>query len=176
MDTIKFKVHTQYDRKDILKMEKISVRKFRKKNMLVTGIAFLLYGAFMVYKMAAGIDDSLFFGKNILDWILLTLLAMGFGISWAFPYFQTGKIMKVSQEGKLKANFYFHEKYFQYGWGGEYSTVSYRQIQEFMNLEHTFYLKADQVSYWIKKEDFVIGTWEAFYTFMLEKSDCRCLK
>lgn len=176
MSTIEFKVHTQYNKSDILKMEKISIRKFRKKNMLVTGIAFLLYGAFMIYKTAAGITDSLFWGKNILDWVLLTLLAMGFGISWAFPYFQTSKIIKAGQEGKLKANFYFHKKYFQYGWGGEYNTISYRQVQEFLNLDHTFYIKADQVSYWIKKEDFEIGTPEAFYTFMLEKLDNKCIK
>ncbi|MDQ9825427.1 hypothetical protein RFZ44_19185, partial [Acinetobacter sp. 163] len=89
--------------------------------------------------------------------VLLGGLIAGIVILAVLPRIQTKRILKDLPGGILKANYYFYEKTFEYGWGNHFTSIGYVEIQEFLNLEKTFYIKARDVAYWIKKEDFEVG-------------------
>lgn len=176
MKTTEFKVHAAYKKDDILKMQKVSNKKKRMISLAGTGIVFVLYVAVVLWEASRGeARPSLFsfIPGSTLDVILLAALAFSIVLTLIMPYLQTNKLMKSIPGGVLKANYYFYERTFQYGWGNSFETIGYVEIQEFVNLEEAFYIKAKDVSYWIKKADFEVGTPEAFLTFMQGKVKCK---
>lgn len=176
MKTTEFKVHSVYSKDDIVKMQKIASRKMRLSGLALTGIAFILYLALFLWDFSKGETSENLFQFIVgrpMDIILLAALAFSFVMSILLPYFQANKILKAVPGGVLKANYYFYEKTFQYGWGNKFSSIGFVEIQELFNLEKAFYIKANDVSYWIKKEDFEVGTPEDFLTYMQGKVKCK---
>lgn len=176
MKTTEFKVHSAYSKEDILKMQKTASRKMRMTSLAVTGLVFVLYAAAVLWEASKGEGHASLFSfvpGSTLDVILLAALAFSIVMIIILPYLQRNKILKAVPGGVLKANYYFYEKTFQYGWGNSFTSIAYVDIQEFLNLENTFYIKARDVSYWIKKEDFEVGTPEEFLKFMQGKVKCK---
>ena len=176
MRTTEFKVHTIYNKDDILKMQKFTIGKFRKISLIITGLICLLYVALIVWSNITGTERASLFSSipnGTLDTILIAVLVFVMAVIFALPYIQCRQIIKAAPGGVLKANFYFYEKTFQYGWGNSFTTVAYMEIEEFRNLENTFYIKANGVSYWIKKSDFEVGTPEGFWDYMKSKVKCK---
>lgn len=176
MRKTEFKVHTIYSKDDILQMEKVSGRKMRYIGLGVTGGVFLLYLAVVLWEVFKGEGQASIFpfiSGGVLDVVLLAILAICFVMIFCMPYFQRHKILKDVPGGVLKANYYFYERTFQYGWGENFTTVGYVEIQEFKSLEDAFYIKAKDVSYWVKKADFQVGTPENFLEFMKERVKCK---
>lgn len=172
MKTTEFKVHTIYTKEDIMQMQKVATRTLRRMGLLVTGVIFVLYMAVVLWEAAKGEGFASVFSfvaGGVLDVILLVALALSLVIISLLPWIQTRRILKAAPAGGLRANFYFYKKTFQYGWGDCFTTIPYGNIQEFRPLENTFYIKADNVSYWVKKSDFEVGTPEGFQSFMESK-------
>ncbi|MDY5663677.1 MAG: hypothetical protein SPF46_04330, partial [Blautia sp.] len=143
MKTTEFKVHTIYSKQDILQMEKVSTRIIRMRLLLVTLVAFLLYFAVVVYGIATGKGHVSLFpeGTNkVVDVILLAAMVICIIIVLVLPYWNRNKILKNVPGGVLKANYYFYEKTFQYGWGSTFSTTAYVDITVFKELENSFYI------------------------------------
>lgn len=178
MKTTEFKVHTIYSKDDILQMEKVSSQKLRRISLTVTGIVFVLYLAVVLWEASKGDGHASLFSfisGGVLDAILIIALLCTIVLMFSLPYLQRRKILKAVPGGILKANYYFYEKTFQYGWGNSFTSVAYINIQEFRNLANTFFIKADGVAYWIKKSDFEVGTPEEFMEFMKGKVKCKVL-
>lgn len=150
----------------------------RHRSLGITLAAFVLYVAVVIWQAVAGEGQASvisFMTGNTLNAILIAALILCIVLMLGLPYWQTRSILKTVPGGVLKANYYFYEKTFQYGWGSSFDTIAYMNIEEFISLEKTFYIKADNVSYWIKKEDFVVGTADEFYKFMCDKVTCKVL-
>lgn len=174
--TTEFKVHTIYSKQDILQMQKVSGRKLRTVSLSVTGIIFILYLAVVLWEIKQGQGHASIFSfvsGGVLDAVLLAILAMCLVMVAAMPYLQTKKILRTAPGGVLKANYYFYEKTFQYGWGESFTSVAYVDIEEMIQLPNTFYIRAKDVSYWVKKSDFQVGTPENFWEFMKSKVKCK---
>lgn len=172
MKKTEFKVHTIYSKEDILQMQKTAGGKFRKGSFAVTGAIFILYVAVVLWERSRGEGYASLFSfipGAVLDAVLIGILALTMILIYCIPYLQRRKILKSVPGGVLKANFYFYEKTFQYGWGDAFTTVAYVEIEEFKELPESFYMKAKGVAYWVKKDDFESGTPEAFRTFMQGK-------
>lgn len=172
MKKTEFKVHTIYSKEDILQMQKQSLGKLRKTGLAVTVIIFILYAAVVLWEASLGEGHASLFSfisGGVLDTILLAVLAFLIVLLFALPYIQRSKILKAVPGGVLKANFYFYERTFQYGWGDSFTSIGYAEIDEFKVLTNSFYIKAKGVSYWVKKEDFEVGTAEKFEEFMKAK-------
>ena len=169
MKTTEFKVHSIYSKEDIQQMQKVVNRKMRTIGLSVSVVVFILYLAVLVWEWNEnGKTSSLFtsVSGNVLNLILLGGLIAGIVVLAVLPRIQAKRILKDLPGGVLKANYYFYEKTFEYGWGNHFTSTGYVEIQEFLNLEKTFYIKARDVSYWIKKEDFEVGNAEDFLKFM----------
>lgn len=178
MRTTEFKVHTIYSKEDILKMQKITMGKFRTISVAITGLVLILYAALLIWTNTTGQErESLFsFMSNAtLDTILIAALVFSMIVVILLPYIQTKQILKAAPGGVLRANFYFYEKTFQYGWGNSFTTIAYPEVEEFRVLNHTFYLKAKGIAYWIKKSDFEVGEAEAFLTYIKSKIKCKII-
>lgn len=176
MKKTEFKVHTIYSKEDILQMQKVSTRRLRSISLSVTGLVFVLYLAVVLWEMKKGEGYASIFSfasGGVLDAILLSILALCIVLVISMPYLQRSRILKKAPDGVLKANYYFYEKTFQYGWGDSFSTVAYVEIEEFVHLPNTFFIRAKDVTYWIKKKDFQVGTPEAFWDFMKKKVKCK---
>lgn len=176
MKTTEFKVHTIYSKEDILQMQKVATRRLRLISISVTGLVFVLYLAVVLWETQKGEGYASIFSfasGGVLDAVLLSILALCIVLVISMPYLQRGRILKQAPGGVLKANYYFYEKTFQYGWGDSYSTVAYVEIEEFINLPNTFFIRAKDVTYWVKKQDFQVGTPDAFYEFMKKKVKCK---
>ncbi|MDO4276583.1 MAG: hypothetical protein Q4D16_23220 [Eubacteriales bacterium] len=176
MKTTEFKVHTIYSKDDILQMEKVSSQKLRRISLTVTGIVFVLYVAVVLWEASKGdghVSLFSFVSGGVLDAVLIIALLCTIAMMVSLPYLQRRKILKAVPGGVLKANYYFYEKTFQYGWGNSFTSVAYINIQEFRNLANTFFIKADGVAYWIKKSDFQVGNPEDFLEFMKGKVKCK---
>lgn len=176
MKTTEFKVHTIYSKQDILQMEKVSTRIIRMRLLLVTLVAFLLYFAVVVYGIATGKGHVSLFpeGTNkVVDVILLAAMVICIIIVLVLPYWNRNKILKEAPGGVLKANYYFYEKTFQYGWGNTFTTTAYVDITVFKELENSFYIEANGLTYWVKKSDFEVGSPERFSEFMKSKVKCK---
>ncbi|HJB28721.1 MAG TPA: hypothetical protein IAA06_07995 [Candidatus Blautia faecavium] len=179
MRKTEFKVHTIYSREDILQMEKVSGRKMRHLGLGITGAVFILYLAVVLWEVVQGDGHACIFpfiSGGVLDVVLLAILAICFVMIFCMPYLQRHKILKDLPGGVLKANYYFYERTFQYGWGETFTTVGYVEIQEFISLPNSFYIKAKDVSYWVKKSDFQVGTPEEFLEFMKGKVKCKVIE
>lgn len=174
--TTEFKVHTIYSKADILQMQKISGRKLRTISLSVTGVIFILYLAVVLWEVKKGEGHASVFSfvsGGVLDAVLLAILLMCIAMVIAMPYLQTNKILRTVPGGVLKANYYFYDKTFQYGWGESFSSVAYVDIEEMIQLPNTFYIRAKDVSYWVKKSDFQVGTPDKFWEFMKNKVKCK---
>ena len=175
MKKTEFKVHTIYSDGDILQMEKVSTQKLRRISLSVSGVIFVLYLAVILWESAKGDGYASLFSfmsGSVLNVILLTALAISIiGVSY-MPYHRKNKIIKSVPGGVLKANYYFYEKTFQYGWGDNFASIAYVSIEEFRNLPNSFFIRADGIAYWVKKEDFEVGTPEEFLEFMCGKLKC----
>lgn len=176
MRTTEFKVHTIYSKDDILQMQKVASQKLRRLSLTVTGIVFVLYVAVVLWEASKGEGHASLFSfvsGGVLDGILIAALLCTIVLMVSLPYLQRRKILKAVPGGVLKANYYFYEKTFQYGWGESFTTIAYVNIEEFRNLANTFFIKADGVAYWVKKSDFQVGTPENFLEFMRGKVKCK---
>lgn len=176
MRTTEFKVHTVYSKEDILKMQKISLGKFRMISICITGLVCALYIALIIWSEVTGTERASLFSfmpGAVLDIILVAVLVFAMLVLFLLPHIQCRQILKAAPGGVLKANFYFYEKTFQYGWGNSFATIAYAEVEEFRNLEKTFYLKAKDISYWIKKTDFEVGTPEDFLEYIKTKVKCK---
>lgn len=176
MKTTEFKVHSIYSKEDIRQMQKVVNRKMRTIGLSVSVVVFILYVAVLIWEWNEnGKTSSLFtsVSGNVLNLVLLGGLIAGIAVLTMLPRIQAKRILKDLPGGVLKANYYFYEKTFEYGWGNHFTSTGYVEIQEFLNLEKTFYIKARDVSYWIKKEDFEVGNAEDFLKFMERKVKCK---
>lgn len=175
MKKTEFKVHTIYSKQDILQMEKVSIRKLRLTGIVILSAVLVLYAAVFLWETVQGEGyASLLPSKSgALDIVLMAALAFALAILAALPHIQTRRILKNAPGGVLKANYYFYEKTFQYGWGDTFQTIAYAEIQEFRILPNTFYMKAKDLSYWVKKADFVTGDPEKFSEYMKQKVSCK---
>lgn len=176
MKKTEFKVHTIYTKEDILQMQKVATRRLRSISLSVTGIIFVLYLAVVLWEWAKGegyVSLFPFASGGVLDAVLLAILAICIVMVFSMPYLQRNKIIRQAPGGVLKANYYFYEKTFQYGWGESFVTIPYGEIEEFINLPNTFFIRAKDVSYWVKKQDFQVGDPVEFYEFMKKKIKCK---
>lgn len=175
MKKTEFKVHTIYTDEDILQMEKVSTQKMRRLSLAVSGMVFVLYVAVIFWETLRGQGHASLFSSipgNVLNAVLLAALALSILFTLYMPYYRRRRILKSVPGGVLKANYYFYEKTFQYGWGDNFVSVAYVSIEEFRNLPNTFFIRADSVAYWVKKSDFEVGTAEEFLEFMSGKLRC----
>lgn len=176
MKKTEFKVHTIYAKEDILQMQKCTEAKRRKIGLWVLGMIFVIYAAVVIYQVTAGAERPSvipFITGDVLDMILLIVLAGSIVFLAVLPYVQTKRILKAAPGGVLKANFYFYERTFQYGWGDAFTTIGYTEIQELRYLPNTIYIKAKDVAYWVKKSDFQVGTAEGLMEFLRNKVKCE---
>lgn len=176
MKKTEFKVHSIYSKEDILQMQKVATGKMRRKSLAVTVALFAVYGATVLWEMRKGEGHASLFSfvsGGVLDAVLLTALLISIIMVISLPYLQRRRILKSVPGGVLKANYYFYEKTFQYGWGDNFVTVAYTDIEDFRELSNTFFFKAKGTAYWVKKEDFVVETPEKFLEFITMKvPDC----
>lgn len=157
-------------------MQKVSGRRLRNISLSVTGGIFVLYLAVVLWEVIKGEGHASLFSfvsGGVLDAVLLAILAICLVMVFSMPYLQTNKILGAAPGGVLKANYYFYEKTFQYGWGESFTSVAYIDIEEIINLPNTFYIRAKDVSYWVKKDDFQVGTPDKFWEFMKSKVRCK---
>ena len=178
MKTTEFKVRTTYSKEDILRMEKVSCRKSTRINLAISIAVFVLYLAVVIWEDIKGqghVSLFSFIPGSVLDVVLLAALLFSIILMVSLPYFRRRDIMKAAPQGGLKANYYFYEKTFQYGWGSCYSTIAYMDIEDFVNLPNTFFFKANDLNYWVKKTDFEVGTPEEFYEFMKSRVRCKII-
>lgn len=176
MRTTEFKVHTVYSKEDILQMEKVSTRKLRLRSLVITVAVFVLYLAIILWGVVKGTGHVSLFPEGtsrVLDIILLAALAVCIVVMIGLPYWKRNKILKSVPGGILKANYYFYEKTFQYGWGNTYSSIAYVDIEVFKDLPNSFFIEAKGLTYWVKKSDFQVGKSEAFLEFMKGKVRCK---
>lgn len=176
MRTTEFKVHTVYSKEDILQMEKVSTRKLRMRSLVITIVVFVLYLAMIIWGAATGKGHASLFPSGtsrVLDIILLAALVICIVVMIGLPYWKRNKILKGVPGGVLKANYYFYEKTFQYGWGNTYSSTAYMDIDVFKELPNSFYIEAKGYTYWVKKSDFQVGKPEDFQEFMKGKVSCK---
>lgn len=176
MKKTEFKVHTIYAKDDLLKMEKVAYRKSRVIGLLITELVFLFYLGAVMWAVSLKDDRISSFpliSGGIGDVVVLVILAACMLALYFMPYYQRHKILKEAPGGVLKANYYFYEKTFQYGWGDTFTSVGYVEIQELVNLSDAFYIKARDLSYWVKKSDFQVGNADSFLEFMKAKVKCK---
>ena len=167
MKNTMFKVHSVYSKEDIVQMEKMATRKLRHRSMLAAGIVLLLYVGLLLW---ASVQET---GQIVLAFLIP---ASVLELMLSMPYHKANKTIKEAPGGVIKANYYFYEKTFQYGWGNRFATIAYMDVQEFWNLPTAFYIKAEDLSYWVKKTDFEVGTPEAFAQYMKEKINCKVVE
>lgn len=175
MKKTEFKIHTIYSKEDILQMEKVSWKKMQRLSYIISGSLLILYGAIVVWETVQGVEQTSlipFLSGTTLNIILIATLVFLLAMTIAWPYLRRRKILKTVPGGVLRANFYFYEKVFKYGWGEAFTTIPYVRVEEFRNLPKTFYIRADGVAYWVKKSDFEVGTPEEFLEFMRAKVNC----
>lgn len=178
MKSTEFKVHTIYTKDDILQMEKVSTRKLRHVSLWISGVIFALYAATVIWEAAKGEGFSSPFSGisgGVLNVILLGALAICIASMVALPYWRRNKLLKSVPDGILKANYYFYEKTFQYGWGNNYISVAYVAIEEFRDLPNSFFIRTADSAYWVKKSDFTTGTPENFLEYMKGKVKCKMM-
>lgn len=179
MKTTEFKVHTIYSKDDILQMEKVATRRLRRSSLTAAVIVLVLYAAVIIWESTQGNGHASLFSfmsGGVLDAILIIALVCVIIVMYSLPYIQRKRILKAVPGGVLKANYYFYEKTFQYGWGNSFESIAYVEIDEFHSLEKTFFIKAKGVAYWVKKSDFEVGTPENFLEFMRGKVRCKMLE
>lgn len=176
MRKTEFKVHTIYSKEDIIQMQKYTEAKKRKYGSVILGIIFVIYLAVVIWQLLTGAESASvipFITGDVLDIFLLAVLVFSLVYLFFLPNIQTRKILKTVPGGVLKANFYFYEKTFQYGWGDTFTTVGYREIEELRYLSNTIFMKANDVTYWVKKSDFQVGTPEGLMEFLRDKVICK---
>ncbi|HIY18180.1 MAG TPA: YcxB family protein [Candidatus Blautia avistercoris] len=171
MAAVMFKIQTQYNKKEILKLQWMTGQKTAVRNLIICLAVGVIYIGLFIYNQVTGQSSGSLFhiGGNIVDGILIGLLAVCVGLIFLLPYLQARKVYKKCPGGVLKANFYFYQKNFQYGWGSQFETIPYSAIQEVRYIKDGIYLEANQKGYWIK-DDFVIGEKENFLKFMESKN------
>ncbi len=172
MKTIHFKVHSVYSKKDIVRMQKLATRKNRKRTIIVLVVVLVMYLLLGVLSAVVGgqpVSPLSILPSGALDLILMAAMVFTICLMITAPYFQAHKILKDAPGGELKANIYFYDQTFKYGWGNSFSTVAYMDIQEFRVLDDAFFIKAKDLSYWVKKVDFEMGDAERFREFLEEK-------
>lgn len=172
MKTIHFKVHSVYTKKDMVRMQKLASRRNRRRTVIALVVVLLMYlflTALNTVMAGKTISPLSFLPSGALDVILVASMAFTICLMVAAPYFQAHKILKAAPGGELKANLYFYDQTFKYGWGNSFSTVAYMDIQEFRVLDDAFYIKAGGLSYWVKKEDFEMGEADRFAGFIEQK-------
>lgn len=176
MRSTEFKVHTVYSKEDILQMEKVSTRKQRLISLIITVTVIVLYFSMVLWSAVKGTGHVSLFPEGtsrVLDIILLAALVVCIAVLAGLPYWKCNKILKSVPGGILKANYYFYEKTFQYGWGNAYSSIAYVDINVFKELPNSFFIEAKGLTYWVKKSDFQVGDPEAFLEFMKGKVRCK---
>lgn len=173
MKTIHFKVHSVYSRKDIVRMQKMATRRNRRRTLAALIVVLILYVGLMILNaLLAGesISPVSFIPGGTLDVILLAAMLFAIVMMVSAPYFQARKIIRDAPGGELKANIYFYDQTFKYGWGNSFTTTAYMEISEFRDMGDAFYIKAGERSFWIRKPDFEIGEADSFGEFMTQKS------
>lgn len=176
MKVTSFKVHTIYSKEDILQMEKVASRKLRTIGLTTSILIFVLYLAVVIWEASKGgeaVSVFSFITGSTLNTILLLALFCAIIVLIAWPYIRQRKMVKSLPGGILKANYYFYEKTFEYGWGESFSKIAYVDIEEFRNLQNSFFIKANGIVYWVKKSDFEVGTPEDFLEYMKKKVKCK---
>lgn len=176
MKVTSFKVHTIYSKEDILQMEKVASRKLRTIGLTTSILIFVLYLAVVIWEASKGgeaVSVFSFITGSTLNTILLLALLCAIIVLIAWPYIRQRKMVKSLPGGVLKANYYFYEKTFEYGWGENFSKIAYVDIEEFRNLQNSFFIKANGIVYWVKKSDFEVGTPEDFLEYMKKKVKCK---
>lgn len=179
MKNTMFKVHSVYSKEDIVQMEKMATRKLRHRSMLAAGIVLLLYVGLLLWtsvQETGQIVLAFLIPASVLELIVVVTVICTFVMMLSMPYHKANKTIKEASGGVIKANYYFYEKTFQYGWGNRFATIAYMEVQEFWNLPTAFYIKAEDLSYWVKKTDFEVGTPEAFAQYMKEKINCKVVE
>lgn len=179
MKTTMFKVHSVYSKEDILEMEKVATQKLRRRSLAAAGVVLILYVAMLLWgsvKIAGHIELAALIPNSVLDVVILVALFCTFVMMISMPYHRRNKVLKEVPGGVLKANYYFYEKTFQYGWGNDFRTIAYMNVQEFRSLPTAFFIKTDEAYYWVKKVDFEIGTPEDFYNYMKKKVTCKIIE
>lgn len=172
MKKTEFKVHSIYSKEDILQMQKVATGKLRRNSLVVTIALFLIYVGIVLWEMKNGEGYASIFSfvsGGVLNAVLLAALLLSIVMVISLPYMQRNKILKSVPGGVLKVNYYFYEKTFQYGWGENFVTVGYKEIEDFRELPNTFFFKARGTAYWVKKEDFEVGSPEKFLEFISGK-------
>lgn len=172
MKTIHFKVHSVYSKKDVVRMQKLATRKNRRRTIIVLVVVLVMYlllGVLSAFLGGRPVTPLSLLPSGTLDLILMAAMVFTICLMITAPYFQAHKILKDAPGGELKANIYFYDQTFKYGWGNTFSTIAYMDIQEFRVLDDAFFIKAKDLSYWIKKADFEMGEAEQFQEFMEAK-------
>ncbi len=176
MKNTMFKVHSVYSKEDILEMEKVATEKLRRRSLAAAGAVLIFYAAILLWgsvKTSGHIKLSVLIPNSTLDVVILTAILCTFVMMISMPYYRRNKVLKEIPGGVLKANYYFYEKTFQYGWGNDFRTIAYMNVQKFRSLPNAFFIKTDEAYYWVKKVDFETGTPEDFYDYMKKKVSCK---
>ncbi len=176
MKNTMFKVHSVYSKEDIVQMEKMATRKLRHRSMFAAGIILLLYVGLLLWtsvQETGQIVLAFLIPASVLEMIVVVTVICTFVMMLSMPYHKANRTIKEAPGGVIKGNYYFYEKTFQYGWGNHFATIAYMDVQEFWNLPTAFYIKAEDLSYWIKKTDFEVGTPEEFAQYIKGKIHCK---
>lgn len=150
-------------------MQWMAGRKNSLKNLGICLIIGVFYVGILIYNHVTGQESASLFhiNGNLIDMILISLLLICIALIFIMPYLQARKTYKACPDGILKANFYFYERNFQYGWGNHYDTIPYSSVKEVKFLKNGIYFETEKTGYWVKENDFVTGEKENFKEFLL---------
>ncbi len=172
MKTIHFKVNSVFTKKDVERMQKQAARKTNLRILIIIAVVIVAYvvtALFGAWLAEEPFTPSIFIPDGIFDAVLIAALLVAVAFAVISPYYKARKMIKDAPGGEIKAILYFYDRTFRYGWGNSFSTIAYVDIQEFRVLDDAFYIRADDLSYWVKKADFEMGKAEDFQKFIESK-------
>lgn len=166
--TALYKVRTVYQKKDVLRMQKLANEKTRRMFFIAAVVA-LVASLVLLYWSSTGEGQNVAFlgiSAKSISVVLAVAVVVSMVLIVLQPYHHTRKILKDKKDQIIKANFYFYKKGFQYGWGDNYRSISYQQVRDYREMEDGYFFQAEDVVYWVKKEDFERGDGKEFSKFM----------
>ena len=88
MAAVMFKIHTQYNKKEILKLQWMTGQKTAVRNLIICLAVGVIYIGLFIYNQVTGQSSGSLFhiGGNIVDGILIGLLAVCVGLIFLLPY------------------------------------------------------------------------------------------
>ena len=166
--TALYKVRTVYQKKDVLRMQKLANEKTRRMFFIAAVVALVASLVLLYWSSTSEGQNVAFFGISAksISIVLAVAVVASMVLIVLQPYHHTRKILKDKKDQMIKANFYFYKKGFQYGWGDNYRSISYKQVRDYREMEDGYFFQSEDVVYCVKKEVFERGDSMEFSKFM----------